>query len=250
MLFSDLTPDWLKEAYLYRIPISYDNDFLTDDVLNFYINSAKNQAEILLGIDIDKHVDNQERHDYRLEEWTSGYGFLQMYRRPSIKVKSLQLNIITSTIDIPQEWIQLKKKNSQLQLIPYYGILASAAIGNQLIMFMPLLSSTTYVPQIILVKYDSGFEPDDELPGALAQLIGNLAASGVLAVLGEIALGGQAALAGYSIGVDGLSQSVSTTLSAENHAYSARTRQYERENQNLVKMLKDFYYGIRMAALA
>jgi hypothetical protein len=250
MLFGDLTADWLKETYLYRIPISYDNDFLTDDVLNFYINSAKSQAEILLGIDIDTHKDNLERHDYRLEEWTSGYGFLQMYKRPCIRVKSLQLNIITSTIDIPNEWIQLKKKNSQIQLIPYYGILASASIGNQLIMFMPLLSSTTYVPQIVLVKYDSGFEAGDEIPGALAQLIGNVAASGVLAVLGEIALGGQAALAGYSIGVDGLSQSVSTTLSAENHAYSARVRQYERENQTLVKMLKDFYYGLRMAALA
>ena len=71
---------------------------------------------------------------------------------------------------------------------------------------------------------------------------------GVLNVLGEIALGGQAALAGYSIGIDGLSQSVSTTASAENAAYGGRIRQMEREMTEVVKTLRQYYYGLSLVA--
>jgi hypothetical protein len=248
MKLSDITPDWLKEAYLYRIPIEFDQDKLSDDAIQFYIDSAISRSEILLGINVRKEVLENEQYDYRLEEWLSGFGFFQLNKRPLIKVNKLRLNIITSTIDIPAEWIQIKKKNAQINLIPYYGILASANISNQILMFFPLLASANYVPQIVQISYEAGYEANDELPDLLTTLIAQNAAIGVLNVLGEIALGGQAALAGYSIGVDGLSQSVSTTASAENHAYSARIRMYEKEQIEIVKTLRQYYYGLRLTA--
>lgn len=249
MRLSDITPDWLKETYLFRIPISFEQDTLSDDSLQFYINSAISRSEILLDIVIRKETITNETYDYRLEEWLSGYGYFQLHRRPIIDVKKIQLNIITSTIDIPKEWIQFKKKNAQVNLIPYYGVLASANISNQILMFFPLLASTNYVPQIVRISYEAGYEANDEIPDLLATLIAQNAAIGVLNVLGEIALGGQAALAGYSIGIDGLSQSVSTTASAENHAYSARIRMYEKEQIEIVKALRQHFYGIRLTAL-
>jgi hypothetical protein len=249
MRISDITPDWLKKTYLFKIPIEFDNDLLSDDAIQFYIDSAMSKAETLIGISIRRKIIEKETYDYRLEEWMAGYGFVQLNTRPLIKVNAMSLNVITSTISIPQEWIQFKKKTAQIYLIPYYGILASANISNQILMFFPLLSATSYVPQILQISYEAGFSPDEEIPDLLAQLIGETACIGVLNVLGEIALGGQAGLAGYSIGIDGLSQSISTTMSAENAAYGGRIRQYERGQIELVKILRQYYYGLRVVGL-
>jgi len=243
---NDITPDWLKEVWLWRIPIEFDDDKLTDEAIQFYIDSAINRAELILNIAIHPKTLENETYDYRLEEWMSGFGYVQLNTRPAIQVTNMSLNVITSQITIPTEWIQLKKKSAQVNLIPYYGILASANIGNQLLMFMPLLSTTTYVPQILRISYEAGYAENEDVPDLLIQLIAMNATIGVLNVLGEIALGGQAALAGYSIGVDGLSQSVSTTASAENAAYGGRIRQMEREMVEVVKTLRQYYYGLSL----
>jgi hypothetical protein len=242
----DLTPDWLKENFLFRIPIKFDNESISDDAMNFYIESAVSKAETMVGITIKKKTIENEAYDYRLEEWMSGFGFVQLNTRPAIKVSKMALNVITSIISIPPEWIQLKKKTAQVNLIPYFGVLATANISNQLLMFFPLLSSTNYVPQILQITYDVGFDDNEHLPVLLIQYIGEMACISVLNVLGEIALGGQAGLAGYSIGVDGLSQSISTTMSAENAAYGGRIRQYERGHVELVKVLRQYFYGLRV----
>jgi hypothetical protein len=248
MKLNDITPDWLKEVWLWRIPIEFDNEKLTDEAIQFYIDSAISRAELLLNITVREETIENEQYDYRLEEWMSGYGYLQLNKRPAIEVTGLNLNVITSQITIPPEWVQLKKKSAQVNLIPYYGILASQNISNQILLFMPLLAGTTYVPQILRCSYRAGYEENDEIPDLLAQLIAMNATTGVLNVLGEIALGGQAALAGYSIGIDGLSQSVSTTMSAENAAYGGRIRQMEREMVEVVKTLRQYYYGLQIVA--
>jgi len=248
MKIKNITPDWLKEVWLWRIPIEFDDDKLSDEAIQFYIDSAISRAELLLNIDIRPKVIEQETYDYRVEEWMGGYGYVQLNHRPAVSIESLDLNVITSVIHIPNEWIQLKKKSAQINLIPYYGMLASAAIGNQMLLFMPLMSSSNYIPQILRCSYTAGIGDDEDAPDLLAQLIAMNATTGVLNVLGEIALGGQAALAGYSIGIDGLSQSVSTTASAENAAYGGRIRQMEREMSEVVKTLRQYYYGLTLVA--
>ena len=248
MKIKDITPDFLKEVWLWRIPIEFDDDKLTDQAIQFYIDSAISRAELLLNISIRPKTIEHETYDYRMEEWMGGYGYVQLNTRPAIEVTAMEINVITSVITIPKEWVQLKKKSAQINLIPYYGMLASSNIGNQMLLFMPLMSSTNYIPQILRVSYKGGIADDEDAPDLLAQLIGMNATIGVLNVLGEIALGGQAALAGYLIGIDGLSQSVSTTASAENHAYSARVRMYEKEMIELTKSLRQYYYGLTLTA--
>jgi hypothetical protein len=248
MKIKDITPDWLKEVWLWRIPIEFDNDKLTDEAIQFYIDSAISRAELLLDISIRPKTIENETYDYRIEEWMGGYGYVQLNTRPAAEVTKLELNVITSIITIPSEWVQLKKKSAQINLIPYYGMLASSNVANQMLLFMPLMASATYIPQILRVSYVGGIGEDENAPDLLAQLIGMNATTGVLNVLGEIALGGQAALAGYSIGIDGLSQSVSTTASAENAAYGGRIRQMEREMTEVVRTLRQYYYGLSLVA--
>jgi hypothetical protein len=248
MKIKDITPDWLKEVWLWRIPIEFDQDKLTDEAIQFYIDSAISRAELLLDISIKPKAVENETYDYRIEEWMGGYGYVQLNTRPAVEVIKLELNVITSVITIPPEWIQLKKKSAQINLIPYFGMLASSNVANQMLLFMPLMASSSYIPQILRVSYTAGIGEDENAPDLLAQLIGMNATTGVLNVLGEIALGGQAALAGYSIGIDGLSQSVSTTASAENAAYGGRIRQMEREMTEVVKTLRQYYYGLSLVA--
>ncbi len=248
MKIKDITPDWLKEVWLWRIPIEFDNDKLSDQAIQFYIDSAISRAELLLNIAIRPKTITNETYDYRVEEWMGGYGYVQLNTRPAVSITAMELNVITSIITIPTEWIQLKKKSAQINLIPYYGLLASANIGNQMLLFMPLMANSSYIPQILRVSYVGGIADDEDAPDLLAQLIAMNATTGVLNVLGEIALGGQAALAGYSIGIDGLSQSVSTTASAENAAYGGRIRQMEREMSEVVKTLRQYYYGLTLVA--
>lgn len=248
MKIKDITPDWLREVWLWRIPIEFDDDKLTDQAIQFYIDSAISRAELLLNIAIRPRVIENETYDYRVEEWMGGYGYVQLNTRPAVEVTAMELNVITSIITIPKEWVQLKKKSAQINLIPYYGLLASANIANQMLLFMPLMANSTYIPQILRVSYTGGIGENEDAPDLLAQLIAMNATTGVLNVLGEIALGGQAALAGYSIGIDGLSQSVSTTASAENAAYGGRIRQMEREMSEVVKTLRQYYYGLSLVA--
>lgn len=250
MKLKELTVDWLKEVYLWRIPMEYDTDKFADDAVEFFINSAISQTEMFLNIDVKSKTYTNEAFDFRLEEWINGFGYVQLTHRPVLEVTKMSLNIITSEITIPPEWIQLKKKSGQINLIPYYGSYVSSQINNQALVYMPLIQGSSYLPQIIKCSYSSGYDQNDEIPDALADFIGQEATISVLNVLGEIAVGGQAALAGYSIGVDGLSQSVSTTLSAENTAYSARIKMYRDAQQRLAKVLKDYYYGIRLVGVA
>ena len=168
MKIKDITPDWLKEVWLWRIPIEFDDDKLTDQAIQFYIDSAISRAEMLLDISIRPKIIENETYDYRIEEWMGGYGYMQLNTRPAVEVTKLQLNIITSVIDILSIWIQLKKKSAQINLIPYYGMLASAAIGNQLLLFMPLMSSTSYIPQILRVSYVGGIGENEDAPDILA----------------------------------------------------------------------------------
>jgi len=74
-------------------------------------------------------------------------------------------------------------------------------------------------------------------------VIGKLAAIGIFNVAGDIALG-QSALASYSLSIDGLSQSISTTNSATNAAFGARIINYQKEIKDSLSKLKTYYRGI------
>lgn len=79
----------------------------------------------------------------------------------------------------------------------------------------------------------------DSLSPDLKQCIGLKAATGALNIAGELILG--AGIASKSNGLDGISQSVNSTASAENAGYGARVRQNERELKDLLPALRSKY---------
>ena len=85
------------------------------------------------------------------------------------------------------------------------------------------------------------------MPMDLINLTGKLATFGPLGIAGDLILG--AGIAAQSIGVDGLSQSISSTSSATNAGYGARIIQYQKEIAETVKRLKLVYDEIRMVVV-
>ena len=86
-----------------------------------------------------------------------------------------------------------------------------------------------------------------KIPRDILDAIGKLASINVLNILGDIAIG--AGVANQSIGIDGLSQSIGTTQSAENNALSARVRMYTEELKRNLPMLRSRYKGITFTSL-
>lgn len=105
-------------------------------------------------------------------------------------------------------------------------------------------SNADYIPYYWRVRYMTGYT---QVPSDLQDVIGKLASMQVLAILGDISFG--AGIASRSLSIDGLSQSINTTQSAENSLYSARVRQFERELKTELQRLKNKYVGITLMSM-
>ena len=81
----------------------------------------------------------------------------------------------------------------------------------------------------------------------LINLVGKLATFGPLGIAGDLILG--AGIAAQSLGVDGLSQSISSTSSATNAGYGARILQYSKEITETVKKIKLVYDEVKLGVL-
>ena len=104
--------------------------------------------------------------------------------------------------------------------------------------------SSMGVPNYWSVEYITGWRVP---PGDIKDYLLKQAAIAVLNILGDITFG--AGIASKSISADGLSETINTTQSAENSLYSARIRQFERENKEEIKILRGKYKGIVLGVL-
>ena len=77
-------------------------------------------------------------------------------------------------------------------------------------------------------------------------LIGMYASCFPLNTAGDLVAG--AGVASRSIGIDGLTSSVSTTASATNAGYGARILQYQNDIKRLLPVVRNYYHGIELRA--
>lgn len=219
---------WLKERYLFGVPLTDDRgNTIPDTTLDYYLRRAVRELESHLEIHIERQEAVEERKDFRVDEWRQ-WSFLQLRRRPVRAVKSVDVMFgDTRVFNVPAEWIRIAppaNRYGQIQLFPTLGTFASVPALDQAYVLAPILLSNRYAPQVFKVVYDTGM---DELDEDLTDAIGMIATVAVLTVLGESVFG--AGVASVSIGMDGLSQSIGTTRSSENTTYGARIATYKRE---------------------
>lgn len=242
-----ITTDELKKIFLFGIDLTDDNgEPFPEEMFEFYIRSAQEWLESQLGgICLCPTTIVNEVHDYYMNDYMA-YSFLKLYRYPLLSVEGLaiQFPLSTNVVNFDPSWIRAESVASQVQLVPTQGTFSSILL-SQAGSFLPLLyAGQDNVPGLFRVSYTAGF-PKGQVPYNLKELVAMKASLGPLNIAGDLIVG--AGIASKSISMDGLSQSISTTSSAENSGFGSRIKAYNEDIISRLKGLKAFYHGVSMA---
>jgi hypothetical protein len=239
----------LKDHFLFGVDLTDDHGVpYPETMYEFYIRSATEwfETEIPGLILVNKEI--TEHKDYYLNDYAN-FNFLRLNWFPTTEVSdiSIQFPLSTNVLKFNPDWFRIDSTSSQTRLIPTQGSLSSILLG-QGGNFLPLFySGQDNMPHVWKVVYKAGFLPG-KVPINIKELIGMKAAMGPLNIAGDLIAG--AGIASKSIGIDGLSQSISTTASATNAGYGARILQYNKEIKDRIGRLKDYYgVNLRMAVI-
>ena len=240
------SPEELIQNFLFGIDLSDSkgNPFPTALIVS-YLNSAITYAESLFDICLSSQEVIAEPHDYERSDYTR-WGYLQLWKRPIIEVKSLRLMYGTRpSWEVPKDWLKIDKNQGKIQMFPSSGSVTNMIIGASGAIY-GLFNAWDYAPQMWEIDYVAGMDIG-EVPYHLKELIYKKAVIGILQVWGDLILG--AGIASSSISIDGLSQSIGTTQSAMFGGASARCEEYRKDIEALIPVLRQKYGGIRMVVV-
>lgn len=240
-----ITPKELKDTFLFGIDTTDDNgDQFPESIYEFYIRSAQNWLETQIGGLVLCEKDIEEARDYHINDYQS-FGFIKLFRFPvqSVEEVAVQFPLSTNKLVFDPSWYRTESVGAQVNLVPTQGSFSQMLIG-QGGNYLPLFyGGVGYIPHMWRIKYKAGWKAS-EVPFNIKEIVGMKAAMGPLNIAGDLIAG--AGIASKSISLDGLSQSISTTASATNAGYGARILQYNKEIENRMANLREYYSGINM----
>lgn len=246
-----ISPEELLALYFYGVKIqSQDGSEMSNETILTYIKAATQEIENFLGIKILKKF-VQEDIDYYNDSYQETMPLIQTSFFVN-EALSLTGRIGTSEqIKFPRTWLSTKRSSEELyrksiRVIPT-GSGQHTSGGDVLLTgFFSQIGLMQYrnVPNYFQAQYITGF---NRVPFDILNVIGKLAAMGLFGIAGDLILG--AGIASMSLGIDGLSQSVSSTSSATNSGYGSRVLQYQKEINESLKRLKLRYKSINLTVL-
>ena len=240
-----MSPAELLERYFFGISICTANgERLSNETILQKLRAAQSKLENYLQVKFQKQIQEEQKDFIRAE--FQGWGFAKMqFPVRSVVVLEGFINSI-SQILYPSDWVSTNKPSDEKLLSRHIHIIPSGsdtALSNSVVYsgITPHLGffGQSHIPNYWRCEYCTGF---DNVPDDIADVIGKIASQQLFAILGDILLG--AGIASQSVGFDGLTQSIATTQSAENSAFSARVRQYENELKKELPALREYYKGI------
>lgn len=249
-----MTVSQLRDIYMWGVRVQNQaGEELPDNIYEFYIKSAQKELEDILNIKLAPQV-IEETRDYNYCDYAT-YGFLRCSYPVARPFWLKGLFGTAEQIEYPKDWLSTKRSNEipemfykNLYLIPNQGgYTQSNAAGvafNGIFGANLIWRSRTYIPNYWRVRYLTGFT---EIPADLLNVIGKAAAINVFHIAGDLILG--AGIASFSLGVDGLSQSISSTSSATNAGYGARIIGYQDDIKKLLPVLQAKYGGFTVTTL-
>lgn len=213
-----LTPEQLRGRFLFGIsmasntkdPVTGKAQVMTDDLIADIIIGAVASAEEDAGIDIFP-VKRREKHPFDIQLYNS-FGHLQLEHKPATSLDKLSVTP-SNDLDVyvvPNEWVEgAYLLKGQINIVPLtVAFVQGTYVPTQSAggaAYLQILGNKSWIPAWWQVEYTSGF-PDGMIPRAVNDLIGTFAAIEVLSQLA--ATFGKST--SQSLGIDGLSQSVST----------------------------------------
>lgn len=252
----------LKATWLFGVKIrdkETGTDFSEDSYQNA-IDTAIGLLETFLDISIGPIRNYKEYKDYRINDYEE-FGFFHLDNFPVECVNNIRLVYYrddngevddTQSLEIPRSWWRVNAHDGIIRLVPngkMPGNLAYGAGG-----FFPEIFKSRMIPHSWEIDYNYGF-CTGMVPVLLNQAISMLAAIICLITAGHLILG--AGIAGTSISLDGLSQSINTTQSAENSGFSSVIKDISEKLYGttkddpfaILKMLKNYYKGASITIL-
>jgi len=153
-------------------------------------------------------------------------------------------------VQYPSTWFSIQKtsdvvRHRRISIVPNSN--AGGAV-DQNVVYAGIYPQLGYyghssIPDYWTVQYATGFQ---EIPEDIKKIIAMKAAIPIFDQLGDLILG--AGIASQSLGLDGLSQSISSTSSATNAGYGARIQSYQKTIKEAMPQLKKKYSGIIFGA--
>ncbi len=215
-----ITPNQLRQRYLFGLPlvsqivdpITKKVQQLSDEAINDIILGCVAQIELEFKIDI-MPVQRDEKHPFDQNDY-GAYGFFRTHHTPVAQIDDIQITPANGIdlYQIPDNWVETGNivKWGQINIVPIdigavsYGITGMAPTGGAF--FLSVISLVNWVPAYWRIRYTSGF-PSGQLPRAINEMVGCLATIEILSMLAST----YARSNSTSLGLDGLSQSVSNS---------------------------------------
>lgn len=233
--------------YLFGIKIDGgQGTSFSNESIRKYIEMAQKQVEKWFNLRFCKQLVDQTLPYYRQDYWQEFPILLTNYpvREPLSMIGMLNK---MEQIIYPQGWLfceydtAMGQGKRRISVVPTGS---STTQGNAQVILTGITSQVGMqrfdnIPDYWRVQYITGWDIDD-LPMDLLNIVGMLASIPALDVAGDLILG-TAGIAGQSLSIDGLSQSISTSISATNAGYGARILSYTKQIEETAKRIRLVY---------
>lgn len=241
-----IDPNQMESRYLWGIPlVSKMKDPVTNrpakitpEQMQDLIDGAVSTAEAECHIDISP-VRRQEKQAFDRNAYES-FGFFKTNHRPVATIDKVAVTPASNTdvYSLPLEWVETAYlPRGQVNIIPMTaafiqgGFTPSGSTGGAF--FMSAMGNRSWVPAYWMIEYTSGYK-DNMVPRLINDLIGAIVALEILGMLAAT----YAQTQSHSLGIDGLSQSVSTPGP---QIFAVRMQQLEEKRGLLVKKIKKMH---------
>lgn len=232
--------------YLFGIKIDGgQGTSFSNESIRKYIEMAQKQVEKWFNLRFCKQLVDQTLPYYRQDYWQEFPILLTNYpvREPLSMIGMLNK---MEQIIYPQGWLfceydtAMGQGKRRISVVPTGS---STTQGNAQVILTGITSQVGMqrfdnIPDYWRIQYITGWDIDD-LPMDLLNIVGMLATFGPLNVAGDLVIG--AGIANQSLSIDGLSQSISTSISATNAGYGARILSYTKQIEETAKRIRLVY---------
>lgn len=236
-----ITPGELTARWLFGVPlvsavanpITKKVDVMTDALLLDLIQAAVSDLETSMHIYIMPTAIS-ERLAFDKNEFES-FGYFRLTNRPVASVESLKIVSSSGTefFNFPMAWLEMgNAMYGQINILPLspantnFAFSSISGGGPAGLVYMSMLKNLQWIPAYWTCAYTAGWV-DGLLPRVVNDLIGMQAALNILSSLATT----YAHLMGTSLGIDGMSQSVS--MPGPN-IFSTRIKELEEKKRALM----------------
>jgi hypothetical protein len=243
----------LLTLYFYGIDIvNQQGTGLNPDTIDTYIKRCQDEVEKMLTIKLNKQV-IEETSDYDRQEF-QGTGFVKTKFTVTYPFQIQGWVGAFKQLEYPKEWLTSNKvdgvgTNRQMIVVPNSNVnsvsLNAALFAGSVLPHLGLVN-TTRISGYWHTKYITGYDVD-HVPYDILEIIGKMASINLLNILGDLILG--PGISSTSLGIDGLSQSITSTNSSTNSAFAARITMYQKEIDLAMKNLRGLYKGISFVGI-